>query len=264
MSTATMGGGAFMPTEKPGKGTLFFIIANVALYVLCIPAPVEGLARQYLYLNTSAPFLWQTLTYMFFHADGIHLFFNLLIFFFFAPQVEDHFGTKAFVRYILTCGIGAGVVSYLIAFLFPGPIGLIVGFSGALYGTMYAFHRFMPEAIVNLLGVFPIKLKYLLLAYLVFSVLQIIKPTLGDSVAHGAHFGGLLVGFLWFRYTESFMIIRDSWNRKKEVKREEQRVASKEELDRILEKISSDGMGALTRGERNFLNRTSQNIKKKN
>jgi membrane associated rhomboid family serine protease len=259
---SSYGGESFTPANRLGKGTIFFLVANLAVYVLCIVPQVEMFATHYLLLNTSVPWVWQAFTYMFFHGDGFHLFFNLLGFFFFAPVVEDHFGTRNFVRYTLTCGVGAAALSYLLNLILPGPIGLILGFSGALYGTMYALYRFMPEAVVHLMGVFPIKLKYLLLAFLVFSILQVVKPSLGDSVAHGAHLGGLLTGFLWFRYTESFLILRATWERKREVKLEEGKAQNKVELDRILEKISREGMGALTRGERTFLNRTSQKFKK--
>jgi membrane associated rhomboid family serine protease len=253
----------FTPAQRLGKGTIFFLIANLAVYVFCIVPPIKAFAGEYLLLNTSAPWLWQAFTYMFFHGDVFHIFFNLLGFFFFAPVVEDHFGTRTFVRYTLACGVGAAILSYLLDLIIPGEIGRILGFSGALYGTMYALYRFMPDAVVHFMMVFPIKLKYLLLAFLIFSLLKILDPSQGDPVAHGAHLGGLLTGFLWFRYTESFMILKAGWDRKQERKLDQQRGQAKVELDRILEKISKEGMGALTRKERTFLNHTSQNFKKK-
>jgi len=140
---------------------------------------------------------YQLFTYMFAHGDLGHLFFNMLTFAFMGAQLEMVWGFKRFLSYFLITGIGAAIVYVLIKFMFtPDSMGSMVGASGAIYGMLMAYGFLYPDMEIQLLiPPIPVKAKYLvivlgLFAYLVDS---------SGKVAHLAHIGGAVVGFLVLR-----------------------------------------------------------------
>lgn len=148
--------------------------------------------------------LWQTFTYMFFHAlSPFHMLFNLLMLWFFGSELEKNWGAKFFTIYFFVCGIGAALVYCLgvgIYAVFSGvqtPLLIpVMGASGALFGLLVAYGLIFSERVIYFMGLFPMKAKYfaLLAAALDFSSL-LTTGFSGGEVAYLAHLGGALVGF---------------------------------------------------------------------
>ncbi|HEX6063470.1 MAG TPA: rhomboid family intramembrane serine protease [Longimicrobiales bacterium] len=217
---------------------------------------------------------WSFVTYMFVHGDFWHLFFNMLGLFFFGPPVEERLGSREFIKYYTICGLIGGAV---LAFIFA-PNGMLIGASGAVYAVMLAFAYFWPDMPIYIWGIFPVKAKWLVIAFAAASVLFMVTPT-GGNVAHWAHFGGFAVGFIYLKFgaslggpMEKLQRFTSSRRRKLKVipgqaqslKREEpprRRRAEEEvldEVDKVLDKISTHGMASLTAEERKLLDEVSK------
>lgn len=140
--------------------------------------------------------LWQPLSYMFMHANLSHIFFNMFNLWMFGAAMENFWGTKRFLTYYLACGIGAG----LLYMLLPG-LHITVGASAAVYGLLLAFGMTFPNEYIYLYFLMPIKTKWFVTGMIVIELLQGIFYSY-DGVAHFAHLGGMLIGFLlimWWR-----------------------------------------------------------------
>lgn len=218
---------------------------------------------------------WSFITYMFVHGDFWHLFFNMLGLFFFGPPVEERLGSREFIKYYTICGLIGGAV---LAFIFA-PNGMLIGASGAVYAVMLAFAYFWPDMPIYIWGIFPVKAKWLVIAFAAASVLFMVTPT-GGNVAHWAHFGGFAVGFIYLKFGASFggpmeKLQRFTSSRRRKLKvipgqaqslkREEpaprRRRAEEEvldEVDKVLDKISTHGMASLTAEERKLLDEVSK------
>jgi membrane associated rhomboid family serine protease len=130
----------------------------------------------------SAP--WTLVTYMFLHANVMHIFFNLLMLFFFGPMLERQIGSTRFLGLYLISGIVAGLVQVLV---FGGGV---LGACAAIFGVMGALAMLMPDLRIYLYFI-PMKLIY---AVLLFAILDIVLIPSGDQVAHIAHLVGLALG----------------------------------------------------------------------
>ncbi|MEO1023775.1 MAG: rhomboid family intramembrane serine protease [Bacteroidota bacterium] len=157
--------------------------------------PVGSALMPYLVLNPigSGDFLpWQLVTYMFLHADFSHILFNLFALWIFGQAIENLWGTRRFLVYYLVCGVGAAVIHMTVGGLFAYTLGA----SGAVFGILLAFGMMFPDTYIMLLfPPIPIKAKYFVGFY---GALELFNGlTLPNSgVAHFAHLGGLLVGFI--------------------------------------------------------------------
>ncbi len=135
---------------------------------------------------------WGVLTYMFVHAGLWHLLMNLLVLFFFGPPLESRWGSDFFIRFYLICGLGGVLLSFLFA------DATIVGASAACYGVMLAFAMIWPNAPIHIWGIVPVKAKWLVGFLAALSFVSAIGPT-RDGVAHLAHLGGVITGFLFMK-----------------------------------------------------------------
>lgn len=214
---------------------------------------------------------WTFVTYMFVHASFWHLFFNMLALFFFAPPLEQRWGGAEFIKYYAICGVGGALLS----FLFGG--GTIVGASGAVYGVLLAYALNWPDNPIWIWGIFPIKAKYFVLLLGGLSFFSAFSAS-SDGIAHFAHLGGLLVGYVYLKkgwaveaHLESlrkrlrrrkFSVIpggperRDMNGSPRGPVDEEARVL--EAVDRLLDKIAAHGLDSLTPEERSFLDEVSR------
>lgn len=178
--------------------------------------------------------IWQPITYMFMHGDIGHLFFNMFALITFGPVIENLFGSKRFLNYYLICALGALVLQYgvqaievyqilgspfaqdiitidlakstiqssvnispddlqTLASVYSIPM---VGASGAIFGVLLAFGYFYPNVPLNLLFIpVPIKAKYLVGGYILIEIYLGFTNN-GSSIAHLAHVGGALFGYL--------------------------------------------------------------------
>jgi membrane associated rhomboid family serine protease len=174
-----------LPRSLPVSYSGAILLACVVVFLLSLIAPYW--VYSYLALNTDLVLQrpWTLLTYMFVHANFSHLFWNMLILFFFGVELERRLGEQKFLAiYILS-----GIVAALAQMTFAG--GVMVGASGALYGVLGCLAVIAPELRVLLFFVLPISIRVMVVLY---AVIDFLSLTSADSIAHMAHIGGLFVG----------------------------------------------------------------------
>jgi len=232
---------------------------------------------------------WTFITYMFLHGGALHLAFNLLALFLFGGPVEDRLGSRSFVWFYLLCGMGGAALSFLLIQLVP--IGVpIVGASGAIYGVMVAFAWHWPDAPIYMFP-FPVPIPAKWLVTFAFAVsLMLALPPFGggNGVAHLAHLGGMVAGFLYLkahamrlgraerhvrRASEPSVLVtpvprgRGARERGGSAPQPKPRVAPDDralaEVDRVLDKINASGIASLTPAERKFLFEMSRHLRTK-
>ena len=239
------------------------LIANVSIFIIQLIHPPTS---QYFGLIPKKFFvefpnlIFQPFTYMFLHADIGHILWNMLILYFCGPSLEQIWGGKRFFRYYIYCGLGAGLCSFIFSFNRP-----VIGSSGAVYGLLLACAMLFPEARALVFFIFPMKIRHLAWMIVGIGILGAIGP-LNDGIAHIAHLGGILFGFLYFKNiwlrsaldTVSLTKLKTQFNQRKTKPRAKQSQNLDREVDRILEKISRQGMDSLTRQERRILEEKSK------
>jgi membrane associated rhomboid family serine protease len=254
------------------------LIANGLVYLITAAVPALRMALAF----TPAQVLvepWTPFTYMFVHGDLWHLLFNMLVLFFFGPPLEERWGSREFIKFYLIAGFGAALLS-----LFT-PYVAIIGASGAVYGVMLAYALYWPDNPIYIWGILPVKAKWFV-AFLAGLSVFLLFGGGQPGVAHLAHLGGFATAFLY---------LKSDWGpspwgararpakkppasdkprrsrrtqaavRKLEAVRSDvtdQSPADQEELlddvDRILDKISSQGLSSLTEAERKRLEEVSR------
>lgn len=178
------------------------LIANGVAYALQVLYPniVEKLFVLWS-LNTGGFRPWQLLTYGFLHSREslYHIFFNMLALWMFGREMEHVMGSRRFLIFWMVCIIGAGLVQLLVSVV-TGQPSATIGASGGVFGLLLAFAMAFPNRIIVLLiPPIPMKAKYFVLIY------GLITLYLGFSggaptVAHFAHLGGMLFGFMLIQY----------------------------------------------------------------
>ena len=181
-------------------------------------------------------FIWQIFTYMFLHGGFFHIFINMFILWMFGRELETLWGTGGFLRYYFITGVGAGVITALFRYQSAIPV---IGASGAIYAVLLAFGMLFPNRPVFLFFFIPMPAKFMVLLFFFIEFFS----TLGyarDNIAHIAHLGGMVIGFIYLRV----MAMSGPWREKRRIQRE---------LDRILMKLSREGWDSLELWEKNFL-----------
>ncbi len=177
------------------------IAANVAVFLVGLVVPM---LTAYLGLTPAAVveglWLWQPFTYMFLHASLTHLLLNMLMLWMFGVEIERLWGTEPFARFYLLCGLGAAVTTVVAALLPFGyaPFMYItptVGASGAIYGVLLAYGLTFPNRPIYMYLLFPVPAKYFVMITGAITLLLSINAG-GGRVAHLAHLGGLVTGWL--------------------------------------------------------------------
>lgn len=147
--------------------------------------------------------LWQLLTYGFLHGSFSHLLFNMLALYMFGGPLEQTWGNKRFLTYYLVCVVGAGLCQLLVGWWMlsngnePYPT---LGASGGIFGLLLAFGMLFPnQRVVLLFPPIPMKARTFVI---VFGALELLMGFTGwqPGVAHFAHLGGMLFGWLMIRY----------------------------------------------------------------
>jgi membrane associated rhomboid family serine protease len=205
--------------------------------------------------------VWQLATYMFLHKDPFHLLFNMLFLWMLGSQLERYWGGREFLKYYFITGCGAGLVNVLVQ---PGLTNPTIGASGAVFGLIIGFALALPER--EILFMFVVKMKAKYFAVLAIALELIMLWRVPDApVARFAHLGGLLVGYIYIKRERwVYPVKRRAGSLRAgmadaRAARERARGAkAKREMDRILDKINSEGMDALTARERDFLKRQSR------
>ncbi|MDN3514950.1 MAG: rhomboid family intramembrane serine protease [Candidatus Brocadia sp.] len=201
--------------------------------------------------------LWQFFTYMFLHSttDPWHLIFNMLGLWMFGSEVERVLGPRRFLTLYFTAGIFAGICCCIFT---PGTP--IVGASGAIFAIEVAFAMYFPNSTV-IFYFFPMKAKYLVMIFAGITIFNCVIPKSGN-IAHFAHLGGLVYGFLFVRYSYRVTVYLKKWQfyqQEKELMKDQELRAK---VDEILDKVNREGMRNLTWRERSFLRSASKRYKK--
>lgn len=180
------------------------IAANVLMFVITILtggaiADLLGLEPQ----DTLAGLrIWQPVTYMFLHGGFFHILFNMLTLWMFGTELERMWGSRFFTKYYFVCGLGAAATQILLSFV-PGSFGdqmyltTTIGASGAVYGVLLAYALYFPNRPIYMYFVFPIPVKYFVMILGGISLLSAMGG--GGGVAHTAHLGGLVAGYLYLK-----------------------------------------------------------------
>jgi membrane associated rhomboid family serine protease len=196
--TYSFGPGPITPAVK------IIILANIAVFLLVtfVPSLVDDLGLS----PTSVlerGWLWQPATYMFVHADLFHVLFNMLGVWMFGVELERMWGTRYFTRFYGACGLGGAAAMVLLA-LTPTEVGrqiysaTVIGASGAFFGLLLAYGIIFAHRPILMMFLFPVPARY---AVMIFGAIALLASVRGVSngVAHAAHLGGLVTGYLYLK-----------------------------------------------------------------
>jgi len=174
-------------------------------YILALFFPTSEYFRPY-----------QLVTHMFMHANIAHLFFNMFALFMFGPSLEAVWGPRRFFVYYFVTGFGALMLHMLVSYIeistgsvSPNMANVpMLGASGAVFGILAGYGMLFPNNVIQLLfPPIPLKAKYFVLIYAGIELFSGIQTLVGPSqsgVAHFAHVGGALFGFLLILYWRKF------------------------------------------------------------
>jgi membrane associated rhomboid family serine protease len=186
-----------MPSLPPVTKALILICVGMFCAQLILPPVFEGLLA--LWPLLSGNFMpWQVVSYSFLHGSLTHLFFNMLALWMFGSEIERLWGGKRYMQFLLASALSAALVQLLWTFM-AGSGAPTIGASGATFGLLLAFGMMFPNrTIMPLFPPIPMKAKYFVA---IFGALELIFGVSGHSgIAHFAHLGGMLGGFLMIRY----------------------------------------------------------------
>lgn len=190
------------------------------------------------YLFIRQFWLWQGVTYIFIHADFWHFFFNAFMLWMLGRLLEPEMGSRKFLAYFLVCGAAAALVT---AAWTPSSLRPVIGASGGVFGLLGAFAFLHPADIVYVYFFFPMSARAMALLLGAVELVMTFAKT-GSRISSITHLGGLAAGLAWLwverkRRERTFELAPDP------------ALAERAEIDRLLEKISKKGQGALGRGE---------------
>ena len=236
--------------------------------------------------------IWQLITYQFMHGGFSHILFNMFALWMFGMEIENMWGSKKFLYYYLLCGVAAGLLQLFIPPLLGTAAAVTIGASGAVYGVLIAFGMVFPNRHIYLYFLVPVRAKYLIGFLIILEFLLI--DSAGSNVAHLAHLGGALCGFLYIMFDkkidapikQTLMGYRDSSSggnfknpfenigdkfRKRgesveeakyyDMQDKEESDISQEQIDKILDKISQSGYQNLSEKEKKILFEASKKMK---
>lgn len=263
--------------------TKWLLISNIAIYFLNFALTAPGrypVLWHWGEFSVELTFykfqLWRVLSFQFLHGGIGHLLGNMIGIFFFAPHLERWMSSRIFAFYYLLCGV-SGAMFFTTLTLFTGlfdgdPSRAMVGASAGIFGILAAYFFIAPNAKVYLLFFIPMKMRTFGILYFAFEVFNVLNRgwNYGGSVGH---LGGALLGILIMKnsvargWLTSLASIgtnskpRQSKTRDATIIRESNRspLEVTGEVNRILDKISREGIQSLTPQERETLDRSRKN-----
>ena len=265
---------------RPGRAVKYLLIINVAVFLVQIFLDRPSLEYTYGPMSgwggvTVSGFwqIWRYVTFQFLHDSSRlwHIALNMLGLYMLGSSLEQHFGTKKFLVFYLSCGVVAGLAYIIIGAIFElDPNMPIVGASGGVYGIVLACAILFPHFQLILLF-FPVPIR--LAAILIFGgmILMVLQSLAGghadadQAMSDVAHLGGAAAAAVWIWILPRIrMKLRfgdrpagqGRWETKLKRRQEQQ-----EKIDRILDKIRREGIGSLNRRERQLLQQTTEEMK---
>jgi len=203
--------------------TRYLLIANFVIYLLAAMLQrynidLNAIGGLHFYAAQSFHW-WQPLTYMFLHANLSHIFFNMFAVWMFGPMIENEWGERRFLIYYLVCGLGAAFIQEVVWSLMLSNMSATysaaalaqysyylntIGASGAVFGILFAFGWLYPDVPMYILFIpVPIRARVFVIIYALielFAGLGSVAGFTADNVAHFAHLGGMLFGWLLILY----------------------------------------------------------------
>ena len=186
-----------MPPLPPVTKLLMLACVGMFAASLLLPPTLELMLALWP-LQSGRFWPWQVVSYAFLHGDTLHLFFNMLGLWMFGSELERLWGTKRYIQFLLASVLSAAAVQILWTSLTSSLVPT-VGASGALFGLLIAFGMLFPNRIIMpLFPPIPMKAKIFVA---IFGGLELLFGLMGGGgIAHFAHLGGMLGGFLMIRY----------------------------------------------------------------
>ncbi len=209
--------------------------------------------------------IWQIVTSMFLHSGLFHILINMLVLFMFGAGVEQRIGRGPFLRLYFGAGILAGLV-YIVFGLFDAPFRPGVGASGAVMGVLVYFTMLNPNARVLLLMLIPMRMIWATAIILGIDLYWFVfAPPGGTGIAHTAHLGGAVFGFLYYRYAHAidlfFLKLEIKGKQRHSTRSARERERLRAEVDRLLDKVNAGGLDALTPREKIALKDASERLR---
>ncbi len=283
--------------ERYGKGGMgggprrwtvvtWIIVLNIAIHLLQILLLDSGRVGTASREELFGGHVYLLLTYQFVHADLFHLFFNMLILYFWGYQLHLRLGTASFLGLYLGAGVFGGLAQTMFS---PNPI---LGASAAVLGVMFGIISLAPRQVMNLLLFFVVPIRtqmwkigaFIVVIEVVMMLAQeVFGMTFGkNGIANVAHLGGAFFGWFWIAYITPWREGRreethreNRWSQRFGTKRVvEARVVDSPppgkpkpfvstEIDAILDKISEQGMQSLTEEEKRVLQKSSEKLSRR-
>lgn len=209
---------------------------------------------------------WMLVTYMFLHASIFHIAFNMFALWIFGPRVEERLGGGNFIALYLVSGVGGALLSFV-----PPQVPTL-GASGAIMGVMLAYAMYWPHERFLIWGVIPVQAWIMVAAYVAMDVSGA-GGFGGAGIAHFAHLGGFISGYLFLKVMQLRSPARswkkkltgpnpppllgdaDSLRRWRTIRLDDLHSVNRDEIVRLLRKAETEGTKALTPEERATLNR---------
>jgi len=273
------GGGAMIGRMRSGSMVMWLLIINCVVFVLNgilmhgtrVPDWMVPILLGQFSVDKAVygGQVWRFVTYQFLHGGFMHILFNMIGLYFFGPLMEQWWGSKRFLVFYLLCGVVGALpmIVFVLANVFPAQLGL-VGASGALYGVLIGAATLFPNQRVQLLiPPIPMSLRTMAIVFLAISFLSVVAGSNdGGNAAHlaGAALGFYLVkrpGMLNWADRLSPEAIQEGYNKGRYEKKLKQEQASREEVDRILAKVSEKGIQSLSKREKKILQQDTDRLK---
>jgi membrane associated rhomboid family serine protease len=172
------------------------------------PGGLIALVLSFQPLSFLTGMVWQPLTYMFLHANLMHLFFNMLWLYFFGPDVERVLGTRQFTLFYFLCGalgVMATLLPLFLQFVLPFVQARnvsVAGASGAVMGMLIAFAMVNPNRQFFMFPI-PVPINARMLVAIVI-VINVFNAAPGSPTSVATHFGGMAAGYAYMKFIPFF------------------------------------------------------------
>jgi len=197
--------------------------------------------------------VWQVFTYMFLHSVGSawHLVFNMLVVYWAGSELELLLGRRRFLTLYFGGGI-AGGLAYCITQYLAGSHVPAIGASAAVMALLVVFAIHFPNRLVYVFFLVPVRVKHLVMIIIGIDLLHSMGPRF-TGVAHTAHLGGALYGYLFWRFSPTIRRFFDGFEDRRRERDAQRRMEAEDRENELLDKISRDGFDSLSAREREFL-----------
>lgn len=249
----------------------WLIIANVAFFaveiLLTIFDRTQKLTNMFLSFFALTPsvailklHVWQFVTYSFLHelagAFPLHILMNMFMLWVFGVDIENALGTRRFLILYFASALVGGIA------MIPLFNSTVWGASGAVFGVMALYARMFPDRRLLIWGVIPVRARPLIFFLVAIELLYVIGFGGQTNVAHLAHLGGFVTGWFFFWGEKQWLAHQRKVEADKSQRLIKEDAEMRRRVDEILAKVAREGIGSLTKAERDFLDEASRRFKR--